>query len=238
MRTCWKSAEELLFKFNKRVQDYGPQYFLFGIFGVINYPTFYIIWSYYSLQQFENLTLRVAATVLSIPLLFVKFWPSRLKVFLPAYYYLTLTFCLPFFFTYLLLMNDFSDVWLMATTITIMWLMLLVDWVSFVILLVLGTVSAYLLYHFTKAEPFPEGDYLGLVLQYLGSLAVVLIFAGNKERILKTKFQTAKTMAAAIAHEVRTPLRSIDAGIQGVQHYLPDLVQSYEIAKKRFMKAC
>ncbi len=46
------------------------------------------------------------------------------------------------------------------------------------------------------------------------------------------KVESIQLIAAAIAHEIRTPLRSIDAGIQGVQHYLPDLVKTYETAKQ------
>lgn len=41
-----------------------------------------------------------------------------------------------------------------------------------------------------------------------------------------------KILAASIAHELRTPLGSVRNASEGIQHYLPDLIEAYFLAEK------
>ncbi|MDF1760533.1 MAG: response regulator [Coxiellaceae bacterium] len=217
---------------SRRVEAYGGQYIAFGIFGAINYPTFYLVWFYLSQQSYESVILRSLGTALCIPLIFYRYWPKVLKSWLPTYWYVTLTFCLPFFFTYMLLRNNASDVWLMSTTVVMVWLMLLVDAISFVVILMFGTFSAWLIYKFTSPVPFNNPNIHALIAQYFGSLAVVLIFARGKERITGRKMRlkaeaanAAKTeFIANMSHDIRTPITGMLAMVQ-------DLLNTAEKAK-------
>ena len=206
----------------RRVEAYGEQYLAFGIFGAINYPIFYIVWFYLSQQSYESFTLRAIATALCVPLIFHRYWPKTVKSWLPVYWYATLTFCLPFFFTYMLLKNHASDVWLMSTTVVMVWLMLLVDAFSFLIILLVGTLSAWVVYKLTTIPPFQNSNYVGLIAQYFGSMAVVLIFARRKEKITGRKMRlkaeaanAAKTeFIANMSHDIRTPITGMLAMVQ------------------------
>ncbi len=204
-----------------RTNTFGPQYFAFGVFGIVNYLLFYIVWRYISTESYENLTLRIIATVLCTLLILYKYWPRYLKPWLPLYWYITLLFCLPFFFTFLLLKNNLSNVWLMSTTVVMVWLMLLVDWLSFVVLLFLGVLLAWVSYRLTTHGPLVEANYYGLIAQYFGSIAVVLIFARNKEVLSIVKLNTIKSIGASMAHELRTPLSTISLNLSGIKKRLP-----------------
>ncbi|MDF1654914.1 MAG: ATP-binding protein [Coxiellaceae bacterium] len=220
----------------RRVEAYGEQYFAFGIFGAINYPIFYVVWFYLSQQSYESFILRAIATALCVPLIFHRYLPKNLKSWLPVYWYATLTFCLPFFFTYMLLKNNASDVWLMSTTVVMVWLMLLVDAFSFLIILLVGTLSAWVVYKLTTIPPFQNSNYVGLIAQYFGSMAVVLIFARRKEKITGRKMRlkaeaanAAKTeFIANMSHDIRTPITGMLAMVQ-------DLLNTAENAKSSTM---
>jgi signal transduction histidine kinase/ActR/RegA family two-component response regulator len=124
----------------------------------------------------------------------------------------------------MLLKNNASDVWLMSTTIVMVWLMLLVDSISFIILMTIGTSLAILLFHFTSTAVFYKENIEGLIYQYFGSLAVVLIFARQKniiyERNLRIKAETgnkAKSdFIANMSHDLRTPLTGMTGMIYGI----------------------
>ena len=82
---------------DKRVDDFGVSYKSFGIFGVLNYPIYYVIWKCSSSDLYENLGLRATATLLCVGLLLKDYWPPKLKSWFSLYWLATVTFCLPFF---------------------------------------------------------------------------------------------------------------------------------------------
>ena len=59
-------------------------YVHFGIFGIIAYPFYYFLWVYAAPQGYENIFIRVIATLLCVPLAFKNYWPNRLKKFFTA----------------------------------------------------------------------------------------------------------------------------------------------------------
>ena len=118
----------------------------------------------------------------------------------------------------------------MSTTIVLVLLMLLVDWLSFIILLTLGVSLAWLSYHFTSVIPFKNDNFIGLMSQYLGSLAVVLLFARNKEKSGKERLNAMSSVATSVAHELRTPLATLNIGAKNIKKYFPYFSQAYLMA--------
>lgn len=213
-----------------RVEDFGHQFFIFGIFGFLNYPIYWMVWKFFAIQSYENLGLRITATLLCIPLIFWKHWPLSLKNWLPLYWYVTLTFCLPFFFTFMMLENDANSIWLMSLTAIMFWLILLVDLLSFLVILLVGSISAVLVYLFLYHN-LPVADYGGIISQCIGTLLVGVIFANIKANVEQEKLQIMKALGATVAHELRTPLTTIQFSVAGTQNYLPILVDAYQTAK-------
>ncbi len=87
----------------------------FGIVMAINYPLYWIIWNKGIAinGNYTDLFLRLCATLLCLGLVFKDLWRLRLKRLFVAYWYFTVIFCLPFFFTFMTLKYHASAVWLM-----------------------------------------------------------------------------------------------------------------------------
>lgn len=215
------------------VKNYGAQYTLFGIFGIFNYPIYYLIWLYAAPQTYESLTLRLTATSLCLFLALNQYWSTGLKKFLPVYWYITLTYCLPFFFTFMLIKNHGAIMWVANTILIIFFLMFLVDWLSCIILLFIGGVAGVALAYLTTDMIWFVSyfDYLGFVITYIIAVVIGALFSHNKQMMEQQKLQTMQTLAIDIAHELRTPLATINAAAIGTKQYLPDLISAYQSAK-------
>lgn len=99
----------------KKIYQYAePNLTLIGWMGLLGFPAYYYIWEYLFPQPYENLWLRLFCSVLFAGIIFRHHVPKRLQVYLPVYYLITVGFCLPFFFGYMMLMNNWSTIWAMS----------------------------------------------------------------------------------------------------------------------------
>jgi len=80
------------------------------------HPLYYLIWTLILPQPYESAWLRFASSISFIPIFFYKDYPVRFWPWLMLYMYLWLTFALPVIFTFLMLMNDLSGMWLVCET--------------------------------------------------------------------------------------------------------------------------
>jgi signal transduction histidine kinase len=225
---------------DKKVQENGAQYMAFGLFVIATYPMYYFFWIYFSKQPYSNLTVRIIATLLCLLLALHKYWPQKAKKYLPLYWYITLLYCLPFFFTFMLLKNLFSPIWLANSILGLYFLMLLVDFKSFIVLFFLGAFLGALFAYFIPPPIYLNQlypiDYFGITVTYLVSLVIGGMFARNREKIEQAKLQTMRSVGATVAHELRTPLAAIHAGITGAKQDIPILLEAYNSAKDHGLK--
>ena len=127
-----------------RIKRHGAQYKVFGVFTLLNYLLPYFMWSAINpAYTTQALVLRSIAGTLCVILIAHEYWPSMFKRFLPLYWHATLLFCLPFASTVFLLDNQGATFWLMSMALAILLLVVLVDWLSFTVLLGLGVVMGY-----------------------------------------------------------------------------------------------
>ncbi len=85
-------------------------------FGWWAHPLYYLIWTVILPQPYESAWLRFASGISFIPFFFYKHYSVRFAPWLNLYWYLCLTFALPVIFTFLMLMNDLSGMWLVCET--------------------------------------------------------------------------------------------------------------------------
>jgi len=95
-----------------KVSDYSV--LAVGLIGTVGHPVYWLWWTFIDPQPNENLLMRVVGTVSCALLLLRRFWPARTARLLPWFYFVTVAYTLPFFFTYYLLSGHYSMLWSMA----------------------------------------------------------------------------------------------------------------------------
>ncbi|MBX9696939.1 MAG: HAMP domain-containing histidine kinase [Alphaproteobacteria bacterium] len=196
---------------------------IFGWFGVINFPLFYLVPQYLTAGNYESLLLRTIAFMLSLGLVFVDRWPLSLNKFIPLIWHLTIIYCLPFFGTYMFLDNINSISWLTNITIGLVWLVLITNWVTFILSLAIGISLGTLTHYLMEGPTYLDMGVLGgAFANYIWAAIIAAIFSHRKELIQQEKQRTLQMQAGAIAHEMRTPLLSLS----GVGYFLKTVIPS------------
>lgn len=194
------------------------------------YLIFYWMWTEFYPQPYESFWLRLTGSLLGLGLMLTPYWPEPLKPFVPWYWFVTLLYTLPFFFTYSFLMNHANDMASMALLCGAFLLVLLVDLMTLLILLILGMGLAFICYYINAPVFYFSNEHAEALL-----VMMFLLLAGSTVNYKKTVLQRQRMagMAAAagmIAHELRTPLLGIKSGAQALNRYLPILFEGYHLA--------
>lgn len=205
-----------------------------GWIGTLGHPLYWYIWTYIFPQPYESIIFRAVAALVCIPLIFHKHVPASLIRWKPLYWYFAVTLTLPTIFAFLVLMNDFSTIYV---TCEIMLIFLLVTFlpgiVSVAVSLLAGTLIGYASYLYAA----PAGHVLsniGTLIEF-SPLLIFALFAGSifsgsfKENLQIRQMRIAaqeqekslKALAGSIAHEMRNPLGQIRFSLHGVRNLLP-----------------
>lgn len=236
MRFIFDLFNKLAKASQKSVDQFGAQYRAFGLYTIINYPVGFLILYYLESQENESLWLRLIACMLCLPLLFHAYWPQRIKYYLPLYWHITLVYCMPFLGAVMLLRNSLSLEWQLNILLGFFVFILLVNWLTFLLLISLGFLLGIVFYCFTggslqvfllnaRFESFSFIWYL-----YFYAILIGAFFARNREKIKEVKLEALKSLAYSIAHEMRTPLASIAAGASNLGKFLPIYDKAYLLA--------
>jgi two-component system CAI-1 autoinducer sensor kinase/phosphatase CqsS len=222
---------------NDCVKRNGAHYQTFGILGLFLFPVFYYVTAHYQVANQGNFSLRVVGALICLPLALHQYWPKNWRVWLPIYWYIVLLYCLPFFFTVIILENRTANpTWLIGLPFLLLWLMLVVDGLSFIILFTLGTILGFIVVDLDNQIQFyiSRTDYLIILIQFLILIGITMYIMKTNQNFKEVQNKTLaiKPIAAGIAHEIRTPLASISAGANGIKNYLPILVEGYQQAKQ------
>lgn len=204
-----------------------------SIIATICFPLYYVIWHYVFPQPYENLELRLLGSALFIPSIFVKHWPQWLNRYKSIYWYLATLYTLPFFFTFMLLKNNGSDIWLSSTLVAIFLMLLWLDWMNIIIQSVLGTLLAWCAYYLTTGTPHVNLFTLEYIPIYLFAIIVGIATNYSAEMLRQERLRAMLAAASNIAHELRTPLLGIKSGAAGLRQYLPTLLEAYRMAREQ-----
>jgi signal transduction histidine kinase len=196
---------------------------IFGWFGVINFPLFYLVPQSLTTGNYESLILRGIAFMLSFGVIFVDKWPPLLIKFTSLIWHLTIIYCLPFFGTYMFLDNINSISWLTNITIGLVWLVLITNWVTFILSLAVGIFLGAFIHYLIEGPTYIDMELLGgAFANYIWAVIIAAIFSHRKEMIQQEKQRTLQMQAGAIAHEMRSPLFTL----AGIGHYLKKILPS------------
>jgi two-component system CAI-1 autoinducer sensor kinase/phosphatase CqsS len=196
--------------------------------GVIGFPVFYFVWTYVFPQPYESVLLRAIGAGLCLMLAVAPWWPAPTRRYLVPFSYLTFLYCLPVFFTLMLLFNHSNATWQMSTLAALIYVVLLYDLVNAIIVLVIGSVAAVAAYLVaTHGGAIPEG-YLTTLPILIFALTAFLGLAYGDNLIAREKLKAAASLASQVAHECRTPLTGIRFEAEGCERLLARLPHSSE----------
>jgi CheY-like chemotaxis protein len=226
-RKVWKN----LIIFFAEAYDKSTINILFGKYiALFGHTGYWFLWTYIFPQQYDSAFVRFAAIALFIPFLFEKFITSNVtsRAIFGFYWYVCVGYNLAFLFTYLMLMNNFSGMWLICETMAISMVITIIPNVLVVsIVYTIGIISAY--FTFLANSNF-NLDLNQTHLEYF--LIVPMIITGGllfnfsakfgelKLKLSEQKAETIKSLAGTIAHELRNPLNSINLAQNQVEELL------------------
>jgi two-component system CAI-1 autoinducer sensor kinase/phosphatase CqsS len=187
-----------------------------GLFGL---PLYYVIWRWSFPQPYENLPLRVLGTLLCVALLafLPRLQPRAQRVFAFA----TVTYTLPFLFTFMYLMNQGSPVWSQSLLVELIILFhFRVRWAMSSCLV--GTALAAALFVTLADNPafLTSRTVLEQVPISVFTIFVVSIAKVGRRMLAQEKLAGMAQGLASVAHELRTPLVSVDANVRGMSRLL------------------
>ena len=184
-----------------KVAQCGAPYILFGAFYCINYTLPYFMWEHTSAEAYNlMLYIRLIGGVFCGLLIIRDKWGQRVLPYLPAFWHFTLLFCIPFTSTVMFLLTQGSVEWLINVAITIMFLIVLVDWRTFFILTILGIGLGMLFYRVAIGPISLQFDFsTGYLLVYQGVFATLigLLFAHREERRIDRAYSAFQTQEEA-----------------------------------------
>ncbi|REE23711.1 signal transduction histidine kinase [Paraburkholderia sp. BL27I4N3] len=208
-----------------KVSDYSV--LAVGVIGAIGHPLYWLWWTYIDPQPNESLPMRAIGTAACTLLLLHRFWPASVARFLPWYYFVTVAYSLPFFFTYYLIAGHYSMLWSMAELGMVFFLIAIFpSVVALALNLMLGIGFAILcarivipqslhvdgqLFLYTYLPVFTFGIFAGLTFSY----------SNLKGIVAQAKNVAFRALAGSIAHEMRNPLSQLRHVLDRMEEALP-----------------
>ncbi len=227
LKRGWSRFETAIFT---RARYSEPKMRWMGALGVFGFPAYYFVWAKLLPQPYESLGLRLFGSLLFLPLMLVSFWPTRLRAWLPLYWYLAMTFALPFFFSYMLLQNGATVAWLLSHLISVFLMVMLFDMSSFIVTGLIGTLLAVVGYVIAPAQPLAAAALLAYSPVWAFAIISGSVFSISHSISNQARIDAIIAATNNIAHELRTPLASVRIATQAVDRFLPLLADSHRKA--------
>jgi two-component system CAI-1 autoinducer sensor kinase/phosphatase CqsS len=188
-----------------------------GWLAFFAHPGFYFIWQYYK-QPYESVILRSLGSIFSLILVYRDHFPRILQPHFPKYWFLYVTYTLPFFHTFNFLENGFNPMWMMSTIIASLLVVVLLEITIALLSFIIGCSAAFGLFWYlnNNFDLPPLQDYFIPVLIY--AVITGIVIHRRETSILAERNQASLSIASKIAHEIRTPLMTIQAAAMALEN--------------------
>jgi two-component system, CAI-1 autoinducer sensor kinase/phosphatase CqsS len=194
-----------------------------GIVGFFAFPLFYLLRQTSALPPlYDDLTLRIAASLMCLLLAARRWWPRRARPFYIGYSYLVVFYCLSFLLSFTMLKNQGGTPSVVNMVMGAILIVLLADWRNTVAMLLSGYLLSLLVFWATDTNPRIPPEF---VISAAGSILVVVVGAlshyGQKRAETERIRMLYSGLAGSVAHEMRGPLTQMRHVLDTVAADLP-----------------
>ena len=221
--TTWWQGAHLL----QRDAPAGPPYDLFAVCSCLHFLLPHFMWSQPAADHATLLlALRLVGATLCALLLTRTRWPLALKPVVPAFWHLTLAYCLAMMPTVMLLATQGSTEWMLALALSLALLLLLLEWRAFIAITMAGIGAGI---GFAKAclptATLSGTDSYLLAYQALLTLLVGCLFARRRQ-------QQHSTLSIASRQEATQHKQALQALISASQERAA-FIKALRVSSKR-----
>ncbi|MBX9890632.1 MAG: HD domain-containing protein, partial [Amoebophilaceae bacterium] len=175
------------------------------------------------------LAIRGVGALFCVGLLLKEYWPALLQRYFPLYWYSSLCYCLPFSTTLLFFLYNSAIEWLVHIVLAILLLIVLVDWLTFVILSLGGGLLGIIFAHYTIGLPIQVAGGMGYLLLYSCFFTTLagFLFARRKQQQVDQLEASKQQLSNAYALSEKDRLHTLHhqafqkQAINGKKHPLP-----------------
>lgn len=219
-RYFWQFVHRLERPLNESIEFSVPQLRTLGLVGTIGFPLFYFVWHEIFPQPYNSFWLTVVGSILALIATQIGRVSKEHPWILKAVWLAVCTYCLSFFFTYMLLKNECNMVWSMSTMAGLLLLVLVVyDWLLATLIHTVASFAALSLYFFTTSTPLALDLYIIQTPIYFFVVIAGGMFNYQSATIRQERLKALASVGAVLAHELRTPLLAIDHLSQKIEKH-------------------
>ena len=137
-------------------------------------------------------------------------------------------YSLPFFFSFMFIQSEFSQIWAMSLISAFSILIIVVhDWVLISLMVVFGLVFAYLIAVFIGTPVIWSNFQVEFLPIYLFVLIACTLASHRNKLDRQLKAKNTISLAGSIAHEMRNPLSQINGTLHFVSSQISAWINSY-----------
>ena len=228
--SCQKIVQFLNEDFNR------SQYNMFwgAILSLVGHPLYWFICQHVINEKYDSVFFRFSSSASSLLIIFLLYLASKfvkIKPLVTIFWYFWVMWILPITFTYIMLLNDISKLWLVAEMMMIFLVILFISNIFLIVLILFsGLFFGFLffdLYGAVQLETtFNEILRIGTLVPLALLSGTLFLSKAKKGDFEKRKGNFLKLLDGSIAHELRNPLNSINVVAMQIESFSHEIKRS------------
>jgi two-component system CAI-1 autoinducer sensor kinase/phosphatase CqsS len=186
--------------------------------GCFSMPLYYAVWAWWFPQPYESAPLRAVGFAVCVGALLLP--RAARRPWLRIYEFVGVTYVLPFFFTFMFLMNGASAVWAQSLLVALV-VLFQFDWWWALASCACGCLLASGAFALVGDAAFLASPQVAeQVPLTVFTLVIVSIAKVGRNVLAREKMAGMAQALAMVSHELRTPLLSVAANVRGIERAL------------------